>query len=311
MKNHLLIVVLNLITLVPIPSFAGFETIGLDGDVTYEVFSHLYLKDLLSFFTIDRASSNDVLTFVKKEKLIELRDFVSLLELKSFIHLADNPEWKELKKNQFISHIPITQGAWISVMKNNPSRFKESRYCSEYGAIDNVTGCLLNPVENVALLNNGSRDSIEEFLSSANELLEIMGIELRLFDLAEYEWAARGDKLDSQFVSGNDISELCKFSTYFGVSNRDPKDINLPSFSGEQQTNPAKARRHNAFGFYVSSVSEWTRNTDRSNLNYARVGSGWAGNENLAALGRHFFQPSTQRGANIGFRVVANKKFRQ
>jgi hypothetical protein len=46
-----------------------------------------------------------------------------------FIPLSSNPEWADSKDE--ISPVGTTQELWVEVMGNNPSSFKEMKYCPD------------------------------------------------------------------------------------------------------------------------------------------------------------------------------------
>lgn len=124
----------------------------------------------------------------------------------------------------------VTQELWQAVMGYNPSRF---------------SGDLQRPVENVAFLE------CQDFIFKLNELT---GRRFRLPSEAEWEYAARGGKHNSDFM-------------YAGSNNID--DVAWYCDNSDNTTHPVATKAPNELGIYdlTGNVNEWCQD------GYARYSS--------------------------------------
>jgi hypothetical protein len=241
-----------------------------------------------------------------KQKITQLE---KLLELDHFIALPRSPD--------AISHIGMTQSLWVAVMGNNPSHFKEKRFCPKtHTIIHGIQVCPDLPPERVILKSEGKKDSVEEFLVELNGIYEKAGLDtrFRLQTMQEFIWASRGNS-KTQYVSGQDQSELWKYAAYSETSHLDPlvaqKDPQFPkqpSPSGIHQTHPVQAKLSNSYGFYRSGVWEWTQDVHTIKTHYFLVGGGYSFGPQYSATGYHFPYWQGSRYDYVGFRLVQIKK---
>lgn len=168
----------------------------------------------------------------------------------------------------------VTQESYATVMGENPSGFKNPKYCPLSFKEIEVNGkkiavCADHPVEEV------SWDDANKFANRLNELDP-----KHKYDLpteAQLEVAFRGGT-NTAFVTGpytsrDDMANLKKYVWYVENSNN--------------QTHPVKSTQKNAFGFYRSSVWEWVRDWQAFKYEYA-------GSEGLDPKGPE--GPDTSRG---------------
>jgi len=235
-----------------------------------------------------------------KEKVEKIEE---LLELDQFISLREMPE---VITNDTISHIGVSQELWFEVMGNNPSAFKEKKYCPEtYKVLDGIEMCSDFPVERVQAQNSRNKNSDEEFITRLNKAFKLAGkdIRFRRATVGEYNWA---DTAGNQNPKLANDPELWKYSSYYTISDKAPLDLSQPSPSGEHQSHGVKAKQpnHTPDGkhFYRSSVWEWTHDTQSYTQGSLRslVGGSWAGFKEFAASDfRSAFQPYA-RGSDLG-----------
>ena len=155
----------------------------------------------------------------------------------------------------------VTQRQWVDVMGENPSFFKEQRFCVDsYQSIDTdkgvVTLCPNHPVENISWYE------VQNFIDKLNKRLGLKGCYgmpkvsakcLRLPTEAEWEFAARGGTTTA-YSFGDDPTLLDKYGQYAENSNK--------------QTHRIRAKEANPFGLYDmhGNVWEWVQDIYKENL---------------------------------------------
>src|SRR3989338_5424023 len=136
----------------------------------------------------------------------------------------------------------VTQLQWFEVMGENPSHFKEKKYCeNSYDKRRNNQGqrvslCPDHPVETV------SWNDVHHFIEKLNKLDD--QYDYRLPTEAEWEYLARGGT-ESAFSFGDNLHVLSEYGWYDGNS--------------ERQTHEVASKKHNPFGLYDvhGNVHEW------------------------------------------------------
>ena len=140
----------------------------------------------------------------------------------------------------------VTQWQWYKVMGNNPSVFKNAKYCpqkGEYkeirrGGVTVTTMCMNHPVETV------SYHDVETFINRLNSMQT--RYKYRLPTEAEWEYAARAGS-SAAYSFGSDTGLLGQYAWYDGNSGN--------------QTQRVATKAPNAWGLYDvhGNVWEWTR----------------------------------------------------
>ena len=140
----------------------------------------------------------------------------------------------------------VTQWQWYKVMGNNPSVFKNAKYCpqkGEYkeirrGGVTVTTMCMNHPVETV------SYHDVETFINRLNSMQT--GYKYRLPTEAEWEYAARAGS-SAAYSFGSDTGLLGQYAWYDGNSGN--------------QTQRVATKAPNAWGLYDvhGNVWEWTQ----------------------------------------------------
>jgi len=202
----------------------------------------------------------------------------------------------------FIMDAAVTQESYARIMGENPSEFKDPKYCPlSFKEIEvkgnKIAVCADHPVENL------SWDDANEF---ANRLSELdPKYKYTLPTEAQLEVAFRGGTNTAYVTGRNDEAGVGDYVWYNGNSGN--------------QTRPVKSTQKNAFGIYRSSVWEWAQ--DWYEESYAsstglgpqgptwgvyRVirGGGWGSG---ASCCRSAFRNSSSpviRYARLGFRLV-------
>jgi len=322
-KYRIKMIAAGIVALFGIDAFAepvGFESLPIE--MVHEVSKHLPLADaknrrLVNHFVNGGVELNKTgRIFDRAEFLEKLEKIERLLELEQYIPLTESKSsygklWNRLrnKAQNLISHIGISQELWVEVMGNNPSHFKEQRYCpathrsiqvsKRNGEIEKIELCPELPVEMVQARNDHERNSDEEFIARLNLAFKLAGrdIKFRRATAKEYIWAdSEGGKNPKQ---END-PDLWKYATWYSISNKDPArdpDDNILLASGEHQPHGVKAKNKNGFGFYRSGVWEWTDNM----LGLDLVGGSWSsGPENAVSGIRGGYWPSYYWYLSIG-----------
>ncbi len=209
-------------------------------------------------------------------------------------HDEEHPQRSVTLNGFWLGQTEVTQAQWERIMGSNPSHFKGAE----------------RPVEMV------SWNDAHEFLAILNAtsawMFSSSPIEYRLPSEAEWEYAARAGT-QTAYSFGNDDGQLSKYAWYRNNSN--------------DQTNPVKQKKPNAFGLYDmhGNVWEWCADTWHDNYqNAPDDGSIWGslGIKKARVLrgGSWSLQPDHLRSAyrnglnpdyvdaNIGFRVVVGSR---
>lgn len=164
---------------------------------------------------------------------------------------ANNENLHSIDLSPFsIMDAAVTQEAYAKVMGNNPSSFKEAKYCPDSIKEIQVDGqnipvCADYPVEKV------SYDDAVKFAERMNELDP--GNKYSLPTEAQLEVAFRGGT-KSAYVTGKDDEEGLGDYIWYRVNSKN-------------QTHGVKSKQANEYGIYRSSVWEWAK--DWYDANYA------------------------------------------
>jgi formylglycine-generating enzyme required for sulfatase activity len=190
----------------------------------------------------------------------------------------------------------VTQRQWKSVMGNNPSYFKDCPDC---------------PVENV------SWGDTQEFLKKLNART---GGNYRLPTEAEWEYVAGGGNTTNRSRFGNGQDMLDPAQANFDAS---PSYKTNYSVAGEyrRKTVTVGSFVANPLGLYNLSgnVWEWCSDWYGAYSSNAQTnpkgpsngadcvvrGGSWNFNPQIVRIAYRFFIPPTERGSNVGFRVVS------
>jgi len=253
-----------------------------------------------------------------KEKFERIEN---LLELDQFIELPVKArtwrDWlwdsKDFGPSHAISHIGVSQELWFEVMGNNPSKFKEEKYCpdgpgkhkfgsvfKQDGTTEKVPMCPDLPVEQVQAENDGNKNSDEEFITRLNKAFELAGkdIKFRRATFKEYVWADTEGGTNPKLA--NDPN-FWKYATHYKISNLDPTqdpDLNIRLSSNEGQTHGVKAKDGTSLGFKRSGVWEWTVDMEGSLRVF--VGGSWDDLPELATSGNRGAGWPDNQDSNFG-----------
>jgi formylglycine-generating enzyme required for sulfatase activity len=175
-------------------------------------------------------------------------------------------------RNYEIGKYDVTQGEWLAVMGNNPSRF---------------TNCGDNcPVETV------SWDDIQTFLQKLNAKT---GKQYRLPTEAEWEYACYGGS-QTEYCGSNDIDAVA----WYGNNGQ-------PGGNSNQTTHPVGQKQANGYGLYDMSgnVCQWMENKYDNKPDWRALrGGSWDDKPQLVrAAFRNYYDPAL-RGKLNGFRLA-------
>jgi formylglycine-generating enzyme required for sulfatase activity len=203
----------------------------------------------------------------------------------------------------------VTQAKWFDMMGNNPSNFKDKKYCPKDHEIRKGVGICLNlPVENVSY-GDIKNHYLPKLNASQGRYV------YRLSTEAEWECAARAGSKGA-YSYGSDPAKLGAHAWFYDNSG-------LHSPSGERQTREVGTRKPNKYGLYdmYGNVLEWvedayapypkgpvktpmqTQGSDR----VFRGGSWWNDASDCRSARRLGWSPG-DRGGNLGFRLVRTKR---
>ena len=199
----------------------------------------------------------------------------------------------------------ITQSQWFDVMGDNPSYFKEKKYCDDHQVINGVELCPNNPVEEV------SWSDVQQYIKKLNDGIsgchgtpqDASGC-YRLPTEAEWEFAARGGTGTTSAHSFND-----------GIID----DYAWHTGNSDGQTHSVGSRGKNPYDLYDmhGNVWEWVQDRYRKTLpggtdplhvssGSFRIfrGGGWLyGVLGLRSADRNYDGPGF-RFDHVGFRLV-------
>ena len=144
--------------------------------------------------------------------------------------VGEKPAHDVILSTFYIGETEVTQALWQAVMGENPSIYKEKPN---------------NPVDAILW------DDCQEFIKKLNEMT---GLEFRLPTDAEWEYAARGGKQESNtlFAGSNNIESV---AWYRGNAFSDYTQVR----SSEHGTHPVKKKSPNELGLFdmTGNVYEW------------------------------------------------------
>ena len=202
-----------------------------------------------------------------------------------------NDEEVTINNPFYLSMFEVTQGEYLNVMGDNPSKFKGAR----------------NPVERV------SWDDAVSFCKKLSELPEekAAGRQYRLPTEVEWEYSCRGGS-QSMFSFGDSLEELGKYAWF--------------NENSGSMTHPVGQKKANAWGLYDmhGNVLEWcqdvyiNRQTDAEpdpqgprpgkgpspGLGRVSRGGGWNLVAGYCRSARRSTLDSSERFFNVGFRIA-------
>ena len=246
--------------------------------------------------------------------LPQIEAIENLLEVGEFIPFAVNSTWFASK--EAISHIGLTQKAFVHVLHFNPSFFKDKKFCPDTHQVVNFTEtvdgqsvihriqmCPDLPVDSVIAVNQGNKDSDEEFIVALNKIYETAGLPTRYrrASTAEFIWFdTKGDTIHLT----KDHPELWKYATYYDISDqdptKDPREIKLSPSMGHQ-TYSVKAKLPTASYRYALSDGSTRK------LEFRRTGGVWEWTGTMASPARGIVGGSWNgdaKNAASGFRSM-------
>jgi hypothetical protein len=190
-------------------------------------------------------------------------------------------EFIPLPKDGSISPVAPTQELWVEVMRNNPSFFKEKKYCPDtYREVvkngKRIGMCPDFPMDTIIPVSEGKKDSDVEFIAQMNLIYQNAGLDVsfRRATGDEYRWAESEGGNNPKSAEDRD---LWKFFPYGEISDRDPRDLLKPSPSGEHQPRSMVDNAPNGFGFRRSGVWEWVEDMLSPDSKYRNfVGGSWS-----------------------------------
>jgi formylglycine-generating enzyme required for sulfatase activity len=171
-----------------------------------------------------------------------------------------------LTKGFWMSKYEITQGQWMRITGNNPSKFK---YAGDQA-----------PVENVGFLG------VEGFVRRLNDLAYGSGVRYLLPTEAQWEYACRAGSKTALYngaltikgaYNGPELDEIAWYGGNSGISNAlafDTRKWRERQFDSPYSgTHPVGQKKPNAFGLYdmIGNVAEWTCEVYSNDLGTAAV----------------------------------------
>ena len=193
-----------------------------------------------------------------------------------------------------IMDAPVTQRQWYAVTGENPSFFKQRRYCMDgHVVMGGVELCPEHPVEMV------SWEDIQKFIE---RLKSELGIRYRLPTEAEWEYAARAGTVTA-YSFGDNPAGLKEYAVYM-----DPQN----------QTRKVRSKSANSWGLYDvhGNVWEWTEDVyveklaggigPLENTVECRTirGGGWFGYSDYLRSSARCNEPQNYSSKLLGFRLA-------
>lgn len=196
-------------------------------------------------------------------------------------HFKDEVEVTYENKNEFQMQVsPLTQKEWVSIMGENPSRFRKNVTCPEsFQLFGEVQLCPDRPVENI------SASDVEDFIKILS--LTYPHLKVRLPTSNEWEFAAKAQ---------------AKTLFWFG-SNFDDVEKNCWSEKNAgQRTNPVKTKPLNPFGLSDMCGNVWQMTKDKKT--YVLKSGSWTGGARILRAATKKDIPANERYSNVGFRLI-------
>ena len=173
------------------------------------------------------------------------------------------------------------QEFYVFLMKKNPSKFKERKYCPPAYEGDphgyreviingkTISMCPDFPVEQIAADSNGEKDSDTELIEEINRTYENAGLltRFRRCKRAEYHFADTANGAHPKLSGEEHLIETGQYTPHYGISNQSP--------SKEHQPRSITENLPNIFGFRRSGVCEWVEDM-RGIYRRRLVGGGWS-----------------------------------
>lgn len=195
---------------------------------------------------------------------------------------SEEPVHKVILSSFYMAEAQVTQDLWLAIMGSNPSHFKSGQ----------------KPVDSV------SWEDCQEFIRRLN-VLKLTEKKFRLPTEAEWEYAAKGGKINSENTFSGDCSiKYCGWYTY----------------NSEGKTHPVKQKKPNELEIYDMSGNVWEWCSDRygrykveiqTNPQGSSKGSGRVmrgGSYCNVALDckvyRREYYSANYQNENVGFRLV-------
>jgi len=267
----------------------------LPDELVAEIASNLSGKDIQALSSTKRTcldAINENAALIKYKKAFPLVQKIEALMNKFGAPIA-------LPGGGYINAIDTTQELWVTVMGNNPSMFKERKYCPDTYSEISVKGTLIGmcpdfPMDCVKAQSSGAKNSDEEYIAKLNGLYRDAGLDakFRRATRAEYYFA---DTENGANPKRADDPDLGKYMPFLHISDKDPHDLTKPSPSGKEQPRSIADNAPNSLGFRRAGNWVWVEDMDGSTRGL--VGGSWINNPERAASGyRHSDRPEYQWG---------------
>lgn len=306
----------------------------LPDEIQIKILSNLNPADLkcaaesnVKFFQIARTKRVKQAAFVNgyKEQVKKIEELMN--RFGSFIPLSGNNDWKN--SNEAIAAAGVDQELFVTVMKHNPSKFKELKYCPNTHKVVFIDGAWVEmcpdfPVDSVSAQSRGVKDSDEELIERMNEIYHKAGlnIQFRRPTRAEYNWADTVGGVHPKVANNaDDLVELGAAMPHMKISDRDPRnpqDATRTSPSKERQPRSMFDNAPNLLGFRRSGVWEWvgkgsqpdasSGNSGESEYdpNFGIVGGSWGDDPGFAVSG---FWPPDEPGPEYRWAGIGSARF--
>jgi formylglycine-generating enzyme required for sulfatase activity len=198
-------------------------------------------------------------------------------------HPDERPTYIATLGDFWIGKYPVTQKQWVTLMKQNPSKFTDKE----------------NPVENV------SWDDAVYFINSMQKLNNgFHGMTVRLPTEEEWEYAARSGGRYHIYSGGDDIDNVAWYSgnsnSSMPVGKKSPNELGIYDMSGNVQEWTSDA--------YNPNLYEMIKNNFKSNnINNYRIsirGGSWMHTSDYSRTMFRTYKDQHIKASCIGFRVV-------